>query len=91
MLGFKAFSQESAIKSFSLQEAVQYALDNNNSVKNSKLDEQKAKAFNWEILTQGLPQINASAEYDYNFKVAQIPAITRTFTDPNGSFSQLLG
>jgi peptidoglycan hydrolase CwlO-like protein len=46
-----SFSQDN-VKAFTLKEAVDYALDNNNSVRNAKLDEQKAKAFNWEILTQ---------------------------------------
>lgn len=84
------FAQEEGIRSFSLKEAVDFALDNNKSVKNAKLDEQKAKAFNWEILTQGLPQVNAGIEYDYNFKVAQIPALTKQFTDPNSTINRVL-
>jgi len=38
-----------------LKEAVDYALQNNVNAKNAKLDMKKAKAYNWEILTQAFP------------------------------------
>ena len=81
------FAQESGVQSFTLKEAVDYSLKNNNSAKNAKLDLQKAKAFNWEILTQGLPQLNGSFEYDYYFKTPISPALGKDFA----AFGQSLG
>lgn len=70
------FAQEKSVSAYSLKEAVDYALKNNHDAKNAKLDITKAKAFNWEILTQGLPQVNGSFEYDYYFKKPIVPAFT---------------
>ena len=86
------FAQESGVQSFTQKEAVDYALKNNHDAKNAKLDMQKAKAFNWEIMTQGLPQVNGSFEYDYYFKTPQVPAVSGIFSasSPFGqSLSQL--
>lgn len=74
-------AQDKVIKSFTLQEAVQYALENNYNIKNAKLDEAKAKARNWEILTTGMPQINGNLDYDYYFKTPIVPAFTTDFQD----------
>src|ERR1700722_14108551 len=90
------FAQEGGAQAFTLREAVDYALKNNHDAKNAKLDMKKAKAFNWEILTQGLPQLNGSFEYDYYFKTPIVPAFSQdlvafglpantqiTFVEPN--------
>jgi outer membrane protein TolC len=84
------FAQENGVQSFSLKEAVDYAIQNNLNVKNAKLGEEKAKAFNWEILTQGLPQVNGSLEYDYYFKTPQVPAINQYFNDTSSTFAKLI-
>ena len=77
------FGQEKTTQAYSLKQAVDYALDNNHDVKNAKLDMQKAKAFNWEILTQGLPQLNGSVDYSYYFDIPKIPAFTSAFSANN--------
>ncbi|HWB63641.1 MAG TPA: TolC family protein [Chitinophagales bacterium] len=82
-------AQNETVQSFTLKQAVDYAIDNANSVKNARLDEKKAKAFNWEILTQGLPQLNGSFEYDHYFKVPEVPAFNQYF-GPTSTFSQIL-
>jgi outer membrane protein len=84
------FAQEGGVREFSLKEAVDFALQNNNAAKNAKLDMKKAKAFNWEILTQGLPQLNGSFEYDYYFKTPLVPAVSNIFSEPNSPFVQSL-
>ncbi len=84
------FAQPKALQTFSLKQAVDYAIQNNNAAKNAKLGEQQAKARNWEILTVGLPQINASVEYDYYFKTPQVPALSKIFTDSSNSFVKIL-
>jgi len=76
-------------RSFTLVEAVQFAQQNANSAKNAKLDLKKAKAFNWEILTQGLPQLSGSVEYDYYFKTPLVPAVSNIFSG-NSAFNQSL-
>src|SRR5580692_810095 len=84
------FAQEGGVREFSLKEAVDYALQNNNAAKNAKLDLKKAKMFNWEILTTGLPQLNGSFEYDYYFKTPLVPAVSNIFSQPNSPFVQSL-
>jgi len=78
------------MQSFTLNEAVDYALKNCHDAKNAKLDMQKAKAYNWEIMTQGLPQLSGSFEYDYYFKTPLVPAVSNIFSG-NSSFNQALG
>src|SRR3954466_7817329 len=81
------FSQEKVTHTYSLQQAVDYALQNSHDVKNAKLDMEKAKAFNWEIMTQGLPQLNGSVDYNYYFKKPIVPAFSTFFSDPNSPFA----
>ena len=84
------FAQEGGVQSFSVKESIDYALKNNHDAKNAKLDLQKAKAFNWEILTQGLPQLSGSLEYDHYFKVPLVPAFSQDF-GANSTFGQIFG
>lgn len=66
----------------SLDDAVSYAMENNTKVKNATLDVRKQKMFTVEILTEGLPQISSSINYQNNFElpVNIIPA--GTFGNP---------
>ena len=50
-------------KNFSLQDAIDYALENNRTGKNAERDIEVAKQQKWEAIAQGLPQIGASVEY----------------------------
>ncbi len=90
LLSVAVFAQQKETHTYSLKEAVDFAIQNNNTVKNARLDETKAKAFNWEILTTGLPQVNASFEYDYYFKTPEIPAFTNSFSDPNSPINKII-
>ena len=71
------FAQDTNVGAYTVKEAVDYALKNSHDAKNAKLDIVKAKAFNWEILTQGLPQVNGSFEYDHYFKTPIVPAFNQ--------------
>ena len=62
-------AQELAKRVFTLQEAINYAIENNASVKNERLNEGIAQAQVKETLAQGLPQINGSGNLTYNAKV----------------------
>ena len=64
------FAQE--VKSFSLQEAQDYALKNSAEVRNAKLDNDIAKKKIWEITSMGLPQINVTGNYQHQFIVPTI-------------------
>jgi outer membrane protein TolC len=49
--------------SFSLDEAIQYALENNYTVRNAALDIEAAEKQKWEATSYGLPQVDAGIEY----------------------------
>jgi outer membrane protein len=53
--------------SFSLQEAIQHAIEYNYSSINSGRDIEAAKKKKWETTAAGLPQINAVVDYQNNF------------------------
>lgn len=56
------YSQEVNQK-FSLQEAIDYAIENNRTAKNAARDIQAAKKQKWETTAIGLPQISAGVDY----------------------------
>ncbi|RKE98935.1 TolC family protein [Ichthyenterobacterium magnum] len=62
-----AFSQKDT-KSFTLQEAIDFALENNRTSKNAARDIEAAKKQKWETTATGLPQISASVDYINNLK-----------------------
>jgi outer membrane protein TolC len=82
------FSQES-INRFSLQEAIDYALENNRTAKNAALDVEAAKQQKWETISTGLPQINASVGYNkwLQQQLALIPA--EFFGGNPGEFTEI--
>lgn len=57
-----AFSQE-VPQQFSLQEAIDYALINNRKAKNAVRDIEAAEKQKWETTATGLPQLNATVDY----------------------------
>lgn len=72
---FLGFSQEIP-QTLSLQEAIDFALENNRTAKNAQRDIEAAKQQKWETIASGLPQISASVEYNHWLKqqVSLIPA-----------------
>ena len=80
LLTFAIFTnaQENRSKSysFSLQQAIEHALQNNYSAVNSGRDIDAAKKKKWETIASGLPQINAGVDYQNNFELQRslIPA-----------------
>lgn len=69
-------SQETQSYQFSLQEAIDFALENNRTARNAALDIEAAKKQKWETTATGLPQISAAIDYQNNLKqqVSLIPA-----------------
>ena len=87
-LSSMVMSQE-ASQNFSLQEAIDFALENNRQVKNATLDIEAAKKQKWETTATGLPQINASIDYQ-NFLKQQVSLIPAEFFGGNpGEFAEV--
>ena len=77
-------------KSFSLQEAIYYAIENNRSSKNAQRDIEAAKEQKWETTATGLPQIDASIDYQ-NFLKQQVSLIPAEFFGGNeGEFEEAI-
>ncbi len=72
-LTYLSFSQE-ITKEFSLQEAIDFALQNNRQVKNATRDIDVAKKEKWETIASGLPQIDGKVSYINNIE-RQFPGI----------------
>jgi outer membrane protein TolC len=81
-------SQENS-HSFSLQEAIDYALENNRSVKNAAHDVEAAKQRKWETIATGLPQINASIDYNKWLKQQLVLIPAEFFGGNPGEFSEI--
>lgn len=66
----KSFSQVSSNfpTHLSLEEAIEFALENSHSAIDSRKEVAKAMKQKWETTAQGLPQISAEANYNYNIK-----------------------
>lgn len=79
--------QASAIKAYSLDDCIRYALENNQNVKNAQLSFESSKFRVGEYLSDGLPQINASADLGYNFKVPTSFIPAEFFGGEPGTFS----
>ena len=60
-----ASAQENAVKSFTLEEAILFAKENNAKIKNAELDKVIAKQKVWETTTIGLPQVGSKLAYSY--------------------------
>jgi len=74
-IGFSQENQE-VPKSFSLDEAITFALENNRTAKNAVRNIEAAKKQKWETTATGLPQINAGIDYQNWLKqqVSLLPA-----------------
>ncbi len=80
-------TKESNSYAFSLQQAIDFALQNQNNVKNAVLDEQIAKAKVKEITGMGLPQINASFDMKDFLEIPTSLIPAEFFGGPPGSFA----
>ncbi len=56
--------------SFSLREAIEFAMENNLNAANSRLDVESADQRVWEATASGLPQVSAGVNYNYNINLA---------------------
>ncbi|NQX84744.1 MAG: TolC family protein [Flavobacteriaceae bacterium] len=81
---------QDAQEAFSLDEAINYALKHNRTVKNASLDIQAAEKQKWETTATGLPQINAKIDYQ-NWLKQQVSLIPAEFFGGNpGEFAEVV-
>lgn len=81
-----SFSQES----FTMDEAVNYALKNAYAIKNANHDIDLAKEKKWETTTIGLPQVNAKVDYQ-NFLKQQVSLLpAEFFGGPAGTYAEAI-
>ncbi|WP_299128208.1 TolC family protein [uncultured Winogradskyella sp.] len=84
-----SYSQDTPT-SFTLQEAIDYALKNNRTAKNAARDIEAAKKQKWETTATGLPQLNASINYQ-NFLKQQISLVPAEFFGGEpGEFAEVI-
>lgn len=65
LLGFSQQNDSTKIYKFKLDDAINFALENNLTITNSELDIRKAKWKVWETTAIGLPQVNTSGQFQY--------------------------
>lgn len=65
LIPFIGFSQTDSILSLSINDAQDYAIKNNLSLKNARLDIEAAEKKVWETTAIGLPQVSGSLSYQH--------------------------
>lgn len=75
--------------SFSLQQAIDHALQNNYSAINANRDVEAAKKKKWETTTIGLPQLNAAVDYQNNFELQKSLIPAEFFGGNPGEFAEV--
>jgi len=63
LIGLFVNAQQDSIYQLDINQAVNFAVENNINVKNAELDIKKAKWKVWETTAIGLPQVSASSQY----------------------------
>lgn len=64
-------SQESSVLRLSIDEAQNYAIENNKSLRNVRTDAEISKQQLWQAVSQGLPQVSATLDYTnfFNYEI----------------------
>lgn len=85
------FAQEDSPKnySFSLDEAINFAIENNYTSINASRDIDAAKQKKWETTAAGLPQISAGIDYTNNFELQKSLVPAEFFGGAPGEFAEL--
>ncbi|MBU2940053.1 TolC family protein [Lacinutrix sp. C3R15] len=88
LLAFLSITTQAQDKKWTLQECVEYALDNNISVKQSELDLQNTELNKKDAFGNFLPSLNASVNHSWNIGLNQDPV---TFDAVNSTTRNLSG
>ncbi|WP_239970564.1 TolC family protein [Confluentibacter citreus] len=76
-------------QSFSLEEAINYGLEHNRTIKNAALDIQAAEKQKWETIATGLPQISGNASYQDFLKLQTQVVPAEAFGGPAGEYAAI--
>ena len=87
---FHTNGQQVSGRSFSLQECIDYAMENNPNLKNARAAVTSSEARVGEIIATGLPQISASADVGDNYIIPTSFLPAKAF-DPNAPEGELIG
>ena len=85
----ESYAQEKPTYSFSLDEAVEFAQDSSYATINAKRDVAKALKQKWETTADGLPQINAAADYENRIKQIVTPLPNEVLGGEPGGFTNV--
>ena len=88
LISTSIFAQETP-QSFSLEEAINYGLEHNRTVKNAALDIQAAEKQKWETIATGLPQLNGSVSYQDFLKLQTQVVPAEAFGGPPGQLNPI--
>ncbi|WP_018476619.1 TolC family protein [Pontibacter roseus] len=83
LLGHRQASAQGSPQAFSLQQSIDYALQNRHSLKMARNEQEIAKAKVGEIRSMGLPQINAAADLGKNVIQQKSFLPAEFFQDPD--------
>jgi outer membrane protein len=83
------YGQENKTLSFSLDQALIFALENNRNMIMAGKDILAAKEKKWETTAMGLPQINAGIDYMNNIQIQRSLIPAEIFGGPAGTFSEV--
>ena len=84
-------AQEGRVLRLSMEEAQQYAVEHNATMRNADLDVKKAELSRWQTLSSMLPQVRAGFDYQnmcgYEMHMGSGPMSISIPMDPNGTLS----
>ncbi len=89
LLAFHAKSQQTPSRTFSLPQAIAYALEHNYSAMNTSRDIEIAQKKKWETTATGLPQIDASLNYLNNIVIQKSLVPAEFFGGKQGEFKEI--
>ena len=82
-------AQEKEIYAFTLDQAIEHALQNNYKAINASRDIESAKQKKWETTASGLPQINGTVNYQNNFVLQKSVVPAEFFGGNPGEFQEV--
>lgn len=82
-------AQNAKTYSFTLQDAINHALQNNYAAINATRDIESSKQKKWETTAAGLPQINATIDYQNNFELQKSLIPAEFFGGNPGEFTEV--
>ena len=88
-VSFVSAQEEKQTYSFSLEEAISYALQNNYKAINASRDIEAAKQKKWETTATGLPQINGNVNYQNNIVLQKSVVPAEFFGGNPGEFAEV--